>query len=71
VHDTLGAIIDPTLRDGPRFNHRVPRAKHNADTSIRAGAPKLGEHTASVLTRFLQLDPDHVTALARSGVVSV
>lgn len=141
--ETLCGIIDPKLLDDPRFNHRVPRAKHTAefrdaieawtsqrsgrtcqdtlmaagvpcaryatvedvlddshlnargsfaklddgtgtfmvnnapfqfrgsDTSIRSGAPKLGEHTADVLTQLLQLDADSVAELAHGGAVSL
>jgi CoA:oxalate CoA-transferase len=140
--ETLCQIVDPRLLDDPRFNHRVPRAKHMAefrdaieawtsrrsarasqqtlmaagvpcaryatpadvlndshlnargsfarlddgsgsfvvnnapfqfrdsDTAIRGGAPQLGEHTTSILTDLLGLDPQRVQTLVADGVVA-
>ena len=140
--ETLCSIVDPNLLSDPRFNHRVPRAKHTAelrdaievwtsqrtghecqetfmaagvpcaryatvedvlddahlnargsfaklddgagsfvvnnapfrfrdsDTAIRGAAPKLGQHTAAVLTDLLGLDPQRLQALVADRVVS-
>ncbi len=140
--ESLCAIVDPQLLVDPRFNHRVPRARHmtefrdaieawtsqrsartcqdtmmnagvpcaryatledvlddpqlagrgsfatlndgtstfkvnnapfrfrNSDTSIRSGAPKLGEQTATVLYELLGLDASDFSALVKEGIVS-
>ncbi len=51
--------------------NNAPFQFRDSDTSIRAGAPQLGQHTASVLAELLQFDSDHVAKLARGGAVSL
>ena len=61
-----------TLEDsaGSFVVNNAPFRFRSSDTAIRSGAPKLGEHTATVLAQWLNIDADRLAELARTGVVS-
>ncbi len=50
--------------------NNAPFQFRDSDTAIRGGAPQLGEHTTSILTDLLGLDPQRVQTLVADGVVS-
>jgi crotonobetainyl-CoA:carnitine CoA-transferase CaiB-like acyl-CoA transferase len=61
-----------TLDDGAgafRVNN-APFQFRDSDTAIRGGAPRLGEHTISILTEVLGLDAARVQALAADRVIN-
>ncbi len=61
-----------TLDDGAGsfVVNNAPFRFRDSDTAIRAGAPTLGQHTTSVLTDLLGLDPQRLQALMADRVVS-
>jgi crotonobetainyl-CoA:carnitine CoA-transferase CaiB-like acyl-CoA transferase len=61
AHPDLGTLEYP---DAPLYGGR-------ADDGVRAGGPRLGEHTADVLREWLGCDPSEVRALLASGAAWV
>ncbi len=61
-----------TLDDGAGtfVVNNAPFRFRDSDTSIRGGAPKLGQHTTSILTDLLGLDPQQLQALVADRIVS-
>ena len=61
-----------TLDDGTGtfVVNNAPFRFRDSDTSISGGAPKLGQHTRSILTNVLGLDPQQLQALTADRIVS-
>ena len=61
-----------TLEDGAGafVVNNAPFRFRDGDTSIRGGAPKLGEHTSTLLTDLMGLDPSRIRWLIAEGVVA-
>ncbi len=62
-----------TLDDGTgafRVNN-APFQFLNCDTSIRGGAPSLGEHTSTVLAELLGVDSQRLSELVRARIISM
>ena len=61
-----------TLDDGAGtfVVNNAPFRFRDSDTSISGGAPKLGQHTRSILTDLLGLDAQQLQALAADRIVS-
>lgn len=58
-HPILGQLAVPNV---------VPRLSETAGR-INSLGPRLGEHTDTILTRLLGLDPDHIANLRKSSVI--
>ena len=51
--------------------NNAPFRFSGSDTAIRSGAPKLGQHTTSVISQWLGLDGERIAELTRIGVLAV
>jgi crotonobetainyl-CoA:carnitine CoA-transferase CaiB-like acyl-CoA transferase len=58
-HDRVGSV---TMQASPIRMSETP-------VEVRQGPPLLGEHTAEILSEWLSLTPDDITALKVDGVV--
>ena len=56
--------------EGTRLVVQSPYRFSDADSGVRAGAPRLGEHNSEVLRQWLRLSDEEVRRLAASGAIA-
>jgi CoA:oxalate CoA-transferase len=66
----LGAFAALEDASGPFAVNNAPFRFRSADTRVRGGAPALGEHTARVLTEWLELKPAHLSEFIERKVIA-
>jgi len=68
--DARGSFTALDDGDGAFRVNNAPFQFRDSATAIRGGAPKLGEHTATVLADLLGVDVDRLRSLVAAGIVT-